>query len=90
MLGKTRTYDDIFTPDAELLDNCNLTNLSKSEKVLGICEERWYSVPSKYLGHVKTQVQQIFLSKPDTIQIEVTGKQIMEAIANVEQGSEEG
>ena len=90
LLGESRTYEDIFTPDSELFMNSGLANLKRSEKVLGISKERWYSAPSKYLGRVKTQAQRIFLSIPDTIMIEVTGEQIMEAIENVNQGTEEG
>ena len=89
LLGESRTYEDIFTPDSELLKESSLANLIRSEKVLGICEERWYSAPNMYLGRVKSEAKQIFLSKPDTIMIEVTGEQIMEAIENVEQGTEE-
>ena len=66
-----------------------MANLKRSEKILGICDERWYSSPSKYLGRIKAEAKRVFSTKSDAIQIELTGEQIMEAIENVEQREKE-
>jgi len=86
LLGESGTYENIFSPDGELLMDSSLENLKQSEKILGICDERWYSSPNKYLGRIKREAQKVFLSKPESITIEITGDQIMEAIESV--GSE--
>ncbi len=83
LLGERQTYKDIFTPDDELLKRSSLGNLKRSEDFIGICDERWYNAPDAYLGRIKREAQQVFLTNPDTIIIEVTGEQILEAIDNV-------
>ena len=89
LLGESHAYEDIFIPDSELLEKNGLTNLIRSEKVLGICDERWYSAPNKYLGQIKKAAEHVFLSNPDNIVIEITGEQIMEAYENVKQEAKE-
>lgn len=83
LLGEQRTYRDIFTPDSELLDDKRLANLKNCEACLGICDERWYSAPERYLECIKRKAQEVFLQSPDTVRIEVTGDQVLEAIENV-------
>ena len=88
LIGEADTYDDIFTPDTDLLNNDGFANLKRSEKVLGIFGERWYSAPDKYLGRIKSEAKRVFLVDSDMIKIELIGEQIMEAIENVEQRTE--
>ena len=89
ILGERQAYDSIFTPDSELLNGKWLKNLERSEMVLGISDERWYSAPKKYLGRIKQQAQEVFVTHPDKIMIELTGEQIMEAIENAEENKED-
>lgn len=88
LLGEQRTYEDIFTPDSELLKEGMLAKLKKSEPYLGIWDERWYNAPTKYLGQIEREAQRVFLANPETIQIEVTGEEILEAIKNVRSTAE--
>jgi hypothetical protein len=89
LIGEANAYINIFTPDCELLNNIGFANLERAECICGISDERWYSAPSKYLGRIRAKAEQIFLSNPDSIVIEITGNQIMGAIEYVEQESEE-
>lgn len=90
LLGEQRTYQDIFTPDGELLDDKRLANLKNCEAYLGISDERWYSAPERYLECIERKAQKVFLQSPDTISIEVTGDQVLEAIKNVRPAEETG
>ena len=88
LLGEKGTYQDIFTPDRELLNGKHLLNLKNSEAFVGICDERWYSAPQQYLVRIRSEAQKVFTAHPDAIRIEVTGDQVLEAIANVRSAEE--
>ena len=42
--------------------------------------ETWYKNPEKYLQEIKEQSHTLFLESYDTIEIEITGKELLEAI----------
>ena len=89
LLGEQRMYEDIFTPDGELMTDSNLVNLIRCEDIVGIEGERWYNNPQRFLGLVKQQAQRVFVQNPDVITIEVTGDQLLEVVENVKKGKEE-
>lgn len=83
LLGEQRTYEDIFTPELELMQESSLENLIRSEDIVGVEGERWYSNPQNYLELIKREAHNVFLRKEDVITIEVTGEQLLEATNSV-------
>ena len=80
-LDEPQSYEDIFSPSPELIDNPNLQKLLLAENLFEeTIGETWYKNPEKYLQEIKEQSHTLFLESHDTIEIEITGKELLEAI----------
>lgn len=80
-LDEPQSYEDIFSPSPELIDNPNLQKLLLAENLFEeTIGETWYKNPEKYLREIKEQSHTLFLKSHDTIEIEITGKELLEAI----------
>lgn len=79
-LDEPAAYDDVFVPSPELLDNPNIRKLSLAEVCVGSIEAAWYKHPQAYLGRIQHESQRLFCDSKDYIEIEVTGKQLLEAL----------
>ena len=79
-LDEPAAYDDVFVPSPELLDNPNIRKLTLAEVCVGSIEDAWYKQPQEYLGRIQHESQRLFCDTRDYIEIEVTGKQLLEAL----------
>ncbi|MBP3647255.1 MAG: hypothetical protein J6K55_12640 [Clostridia bacterium] len=87
-LDEPAAYDDVFVPSPELLDNPNIKKLSLAEVCVGSIEDAWYKQPQEYLGRIQHESQRLFCDTKEYIEIEVTGKQLLEAL-NYEEAKDE-
>lgn len=80
-LDEPASYQDIFTPSRELVENENLQKLTAAENLY---EERigetWYKNPENYLLKIESSSHSVFLESSDIVEVEVTGEKLMEAI----------
>lgn len=80
-LDEPRSYEDIFSPSPELLNNPNQQKLLSAENLFEeTIGETWYKNPENFLQEIKKQSHTLFLENDDTIEIEISGKELLEAI----------
>ena len=80
-LDEPYSYEDIFSPSSELIDNPNLQKLLLAEKLFEeTTGETWYKNPEKFLREIREQSHNLFLESSDTIEIKITGKELLEAL----------
>lgn len=89
-LDEPASYEDIFTPSIELIENENLQKLVAAENLyeenIG---ETWYKNPENYLMKIKQASHRVFLENSDVIEIEITGVKLLEVIENGSESYEE-
>lgn len=82
-LDEPQSYEDIFAPNQELIANPNLHKLflieNLYEEAIG---ETWYKNPERFLLEIKEKSHSLFQEDSDTIEIEITGKELLEVIEN--------
>jgi hypothetical protein len=82
-LDESFSYEDIFRPSIELIENENLQKLIAAEilyeEPLG---ETWYKNPDTYLQKIEAASQSLFLENSEYIEVEITGENLLEAINN--------
>lgn len=60
-LGEQSSYEDIFCPCPELLDNALLSRLANAEAIY--IEDSWYKNPDQYMLQIKDASQKLFYSQ---------------------------
>lgn len=89
-LDEPASYEDIFTPSRELVENENLQKLTAAENLY---EERisetWYKNPENYLLKIKSSSHSVFMESSDIVEVEVTGEKLLEAIEHERKSNEE-
>lgn len=80
-LDEPASYEDIFTPSRELVENENLQKLTAAENLY---EERigeaWYKNSENYLLKIESSSHSVFMESSDIVEVEVTGEKLLEAI----------
>lgn len=80
-LDEPASYEDIFTPSRELVENENLQKLTAAENLytekIG---ETWYKNPENYLLKIESSSHSLFMESSDIVEVEVTGEKLLEAI----------
>ena len=77
------SYESVFTPERDLVENSNLSKLALAEKYIGFVDETWYKNPETFLSYILAETQKTFCKSSDTIEIEVTGMQLLEVMNDV-------
>lgn len=89
-LGEPAAYEDIFVPSSELIESKNLRKLLAAEKLFEeSIGETWYKNPEKYLLRIASASHNVFMESSDKVEIEVSGKQLLEAIERGKKSSKE-
>lgn len=89
-LDEPASYEDIFTPSRELVENENLQKLTAAENLY---EERigetWYKNPENYLLKIESSSHSVFMESSDIVEVEVTGGKLLEAIKHGRKSNDE-
>ena len=89
-LDEPASYEDIFAPSNELIANENLQKLIAVENLYEeSIGETWYKNPENYLLKIERASHSMFLENSDTIEIEITGEKLLEAIEHGRESSKE-
>ena len=89
-LDEPLSYNDVFLPCKELVENENLKKLIAAEYIYEeTLNEKWYKNPEKYLVKIENASHDIFLENNDIVEIEITGEKVLEAIENGNESSKE-
>ena len=81
-LGEESSYEDVFCPCPELLDNELLNRLVNAEAIyVEDIEDAWYKNPEQYMLQIKDASQKLFSHKEnDVIELEISGQKLLEAL----------
>jgi len=81
-LGEETSFEDIFSPCEELLDQALLQKLTSAEALYNEeIQDAWYKNPSDYLLKIQTAAHQLFLpNEDDVIELEISGEDLLEAM----------
>ena len=89
-LDEPESYEDIFTPSKELVENENLQKLTAVENLY---EERigetWYKNPENYLLKIERSSHRMFMESSDILEFEVVGEKLLEVIEHGKKSNEE-
>ena len=89
-LDEPFSYEDIFMPSKELIENENLQKLTAAENLyIEDIGDTWYKNPKDFLLKIEQTARSVFADSDDIIEIEVTGQKLLEAIENGEIPSDE-
>lgn len=79
--GEDRAYGRVFMPDAELMDNVNLSKLIHAEKMFDtVPEDAWYKNTDEYLGRLGSEAQKLF-ADDSACQLQLTGSELQEVLS---------
>ena len=81
-LGEESSYEDVFCPCPELLDDELLNKLVNAEAIyVEDIEDAWYKNPEQYMLQIKDASQRLFSHKEnDVIELEISGQKLLEAL----------
>lgn len=79
--GEDRAYGRVFMPDAELMNNVNLSKLIHAEKMFDTMpEDAWYKNTDEYLGRLGREAQKLFADE-GVYQLQLTGSELEEVLS---------
>lgn len=88
-LDEPRSYEDIFMPSIDIIENEHLQKLVSAENLFNEnVGEAWYKNPENYLLKIKNTSQTVFLDSSDFVEIEVSGEKLLEVIEHGSRPSE--
>lgn len=84
-LGEKASFEDVFCPRADLLNRTLTQKLEQAENLfIEKIEDAWYKNPYEYMLKIKAASQELFLPNEDVIEIEVSGRKLLEAVKDEE------
>lgn len=84
-LDEPTSFDVVFMPDLDLTNGHCLKKLVLAEMLVGCIEGAWYKEPELFIGRIRQEAQKMMDDTSDAFVIEVTGRQLLEAMSNDEE-----